>query len=262
MITSIKSFLTAILYAPLFNLLFLLIHWLPGESLALGIISLTALVRLLLLPVSAQAVRSQKETQAIQPEIDKLNEKFKDDPQEKQKQLLQLYQDHNINPFKSCLPLLIQLPILLILYRVFIKGIQHTDFSLLYSFVPQPQFLNTTLFGINLEESSLILALIAGAFQFIQTWQIQRRQKAHLPKSDKPAQEIDPTKAAQQVSNKLAYIMPVFTIFIAMTLPSALAIYWIITTVFAIAQQFVIFRTHPEVAQPHVAVSIKRPQEK
>lgn len=262
MFTTIKAFLTTILYAPLFNLLFLLITWLPGESLALGIISLTILVRLLLLPVSAQAVRSQKEMQAIQPEVDKINEKYKDDIQERQKHLLQLYQDHNVNPYKSCLPLIIQLPILIILYRVFIKGVQHTDFALLYSFVPRPEMLNTMFLGISLEQSSLILALAAGAFQFIQTWQMNQRQKAHLPQSTKNTEEVDPSKAAQQIGSKLAYVMPLVTIFIAMRLPSALAIYWIITTIFAIVQQFIIFRTKPQVAQPHVAVSVKRPEEK
>ena len=254
-----KALLTSIFYQPLYNLLFWFVLILPGESLGLGIIALTILVRLILLPLSAQGVRAQRELQVLQPEIDKLRAEYKEQPDELNKQIMSLYQEHKVNPLGSCLPLLIQLPVLIILYRVFISGIQADHHELLYRFVPAPEHLSTIFLGIDLHHPSIPLAIVSGLLQFVQTWQLMRRQPAVKPTSataldtaKKPAG--DPT---QQTSQIMAYLTPLLTVYIGTRFPAGLAIYWIVTTLFSIAQQWWLFRK-PSIATPHVSVSVRK----
>ncbi|MBI4032726.1 membrane protein insertase YidC [Candidatus Berkelbacteria bacterium] len=250
--TAIKDLFTTLFYQPLYNLLFYFVYLLPGESFGLGVIALTLLVRLILVPSSAQAVRSQRELAVLQPKIDALRAELKDKPEELNRKMLALYQEHNVNPFGACLPLLIQLPVLLILYRVFVNGIHPGNFSLLYPFVPAPAALSTQFLGIDLAAPSLLLGVIAGALQFVQTWQLMRKRPASGAKKDPAA------AAAEQMSRRMMYVMPLITVFAASTLPSALALYWVVTTLFGIVQQWWILRTHPEVATPHIAVQIRQ----
>lgn len=262
MLITIKSALTAIFYQPLFNLLFGLVAVLPGHSLGWAIVVLTLLIRLLLLAPSAAAVRSQRELQALQPKIDEVRATYKDQPEELNQKLLGLYQEHKVNPFGSCLPLLIQLPVLLVLYRVFLSGIHAQNFQLLYSFVPNPGSIHALLLGIDLVRPSLILAVVAGALQFLQTRQLMAKQQQlkderNLPADEKPKEE-DATKAAQDLSQRMVYFMPLLTVFIGATLPAALAVYWIVTTLFSIAQQWYLVRTQPALPHHHVAVKVTR----
>lgn len=247
--------LTTIFYQPFFNLLFAFIWALPGESLGLGIIALTLLVRLVLLPTSAQGVRAQRELQALQPEIEALREQYKDNPEELNKRIFALYQEHKVNPLGSCLPLLIQLPILLILYRVFVSGINGDNLDLLYSFIPAPAALNTVFLGVDLHTPSIALAIASGVLQFIQTWQLLRQQ----PKPKQPAGTGEPSaeETTARVSQTMAYVMPLLTIYIGTRFPAGLAVYWIITTLFSIAQQWWLFRSNPSLVTPHVAVQIR-----
>lgn len=258
MLAAIGNFFHQLFYVPLFNVLVLFVAILPGDSLGLGIIAVTILVRLALLPSSAQAVRAQRELAVLQPKIDEIRAQYKDAPEELNKRLISVYQDHNVNPLGSCLPLLIQLPILYILYRVFLDGITPETLGQLYSFIPTPGTINTVLLGIDLHQSSLLLALLAGALQFIQTWQLQAKRSQTQPKPALPAGD-SASKVAAQLSSRMLYFMPLLTVFIAATLPSALAIYWIVTTLFSIGQQWWILKTQPAVATPHIAVSIKSP---
>ena len=85
----------------------------------IAIIILTILVRLILLPLTLKQEKSMKKMRDIQPELDKLKEKYKDKPQEFQKATAEIYKEHNVNPLAGCLPLLIQMPIFIALYYVF-----------------------------------------------------------------------------------------------------------------------------------------------
>ena len=259
---TLKAFFTTLVYQPLFNLLFWFVAVLPGESLGLGIIALTIVVRILLLPASAAAVKSQREMAALQPKIDEIRSKHAAKPEEMNQKLLAVYQEHKVNPFGSCLPLLIQLPILWVLYQVFWGGIHATNFDLLYHFVPRPEALQTTLVGIDLAKPSLVLAVIAGALQFLQTWQLlkrtqQTKDRTKLPASEKKATP-EASKLAQSTSNQTMYLMPLFTVFISATLPSALAVYWAVTTAFSILQQWYLIRTQPALPHHHVAVTVRK----
>jgi YidC/Oxa1 family membrane protein insertase len=230
--TFIKKILKAILYRPLFNALIFLVWLVPGHYVGVAIIVLTIIIRLILLPSSLKATRAQKKMRDLQPEIQKLQAQYKDDKQKQSQELMKFYQQNKINPLGSCLPLLIQLPILLILYYVFRNGLNTARFDLLYPFMPRPEFINTSFFGLNLSQPDRwILPVIAGILQFIQGWQ--------LTPPKQPGQQQD---MSVMVSKQMLYLMPVFTIFIGGRLPSALVVYWIITTLFAIGQQWWVFR--------------------
>ena len=148
-----------------------------------------------------------------------------------------------INPFGGCLPLLIQLPILIALYRVFWKGLQPEAMVNLYSFVPYPSAINPVFLGmINLAETSLVLAVLAGVTQYFQT-------KMMTPKTQKTKQKEGVAQFSGMMQKQMLYFFPIFTVFILWKLPAALGLYWIVTALFSIFQQYLIFKK-PTYAQP------------
>jgi YidC/Oxa1 family membrane protein insertase len=214
----------------------LLVLVVPNHNVGLAIIALTVIIRIILLPSSLNASRQQRHMQLLQPQLSALQEKYKGDKQKQAEVLAQFYKDNKVNPLGSCLPLLIQLPILIVLYQVFIHGLDMSRFSLLYSWVPRPSSIQTMFLGLNLAKPDrFILPVIAGLLQFYQGYQIQ-------PKTEAGKQP----EMAQMVSKQMLYMMPLFTILIAGRFPAALPLYWIITTLFAIGQQWWINRENPK----------------
>ncbi|MGA2666710.1 MAG: YidC/Oxa1 family membrane protein insertase [Patescibacteria group bacterium] len=230
---TIKLVLKTILYRPLFNALIFLVWLIPGHNIAWAIIALTIIVRLILLPSSVNATRAQRRMRDIQPKLQKLQAQYKDDKQKQSQALMAFYKENKVNPLGSCLPLLIQFPILIVLYYVFIHGLNTNSFYLLYHFTPHPSVINTIWLGFNMAKPDRwILPIIAGILQFIQGRQL-------LPPKPKDGSSADP---ASLVSSQMMYLMPLITVFIAGRLPSALPLYWIITTLFAIGQQWWVMR--------------------
>lgn len=230
-----------ILYQPLFNALVLLYEYLPGHDFGVAVIILTILIKLLFYPLGAQAIRSQKALSELQPKIKEIQEKYKTDREKQGKAMMELYQKEKINPFSGCLPLLIQLPILIALYQVFWRGFQPEQMTYLYSFVPQPGLINPTFFGIvNLAQPSFLLAIFAGIAQFIQT-------KMLTPKTPKSKSKDKTSQFSNMMQKQMLYFFPIFTAFILLKMPSAIGLYWIVTTIFSIIQQYFIIKPH---AQP------------
>ncbi|MEI6039943.1 MAG: YidC/Oxa1 family membrane protein insertase [Candidatus Berkelbacteria bacterium] len=228
--------LKTVLYYPLFNALMFLVFIIPDHNVGWAIIGLTVIIRLILLPSSLDASRQQKRMQEIQPELQAIQEKYKDDKQKQAEVLAQFYKDNKINPLGSCLPLLLQLPILIILYYVFKNGLDMSRFALLYSWVPKPDMIQTMFFGLDLAKpDKWVLPILAGLLQFYQGYQV-------APKT-KPGEQPE---MAQMISKQMLYMMPIFTIFIAGRFPAALPLYWIITTLFAIGQQWWVGRENPK----------------
>ena len=159
---------TTIFYQPIFNLLVFIYNIIPGHDLGLAIIVITLIIKLILYIPSKQSIKSQKELATLQPEIEELKEKYKNDKDKMGPELMALYKKKGVNPFSSCLPMLIQLPFLFAMYKVFFNGLTNENaMSSLYSFVYNPGMLDPMAFGfINLAEKSIWLALLAGAGQF------------------------------------------------------------------------------------------------
>jgi YidC/Oxa1 family membrane protein insertase len=231
------SAFNTILYQPLFNALVLLYQYLPGRDFGIAVIVLTLLIRIILYPLMVKSIKSQKILSELQPKIQEIQQKFKNDKERQTKEMMALYQKEKINPFGGCLPLLLQLPILIALYRVFWKGLQPEATSHLYSFVPNPGVIDPTFFGlINLAETSLVLAVLAGLTQFFQS-------KMLLPKTKKAKQGGGQmAQFSEMMQKQMLYFFPIFTVFILWRLPSAIGLYWIITALFSIGQQYLILK--------------------
>jgi len=199
---------------------------LPIHDLGLSIILLTVLLRLALFPLSRKAVNSQRAMSEIQPRISEIQKKYKGNKEEQAKMLMALYAEKKINPFSGCLPILIQLPVLIALFHVFRTGIG-SDFSSLYYFIVNPVILNTTAFGyIDLTKPSLVLGVLAGVSQFFQ---------ARLMPSS-PAGQSGSGEFLKAMQWQTKYFLPVLFAFWSLTLPAALPLYWTILNIFGIIE--------------------------
>ena len=232
---SIVNIFNVILYKPLFNSLVLLYNYSPGHDFGIAIIFLTIIIRFILLPLSIKAVNSQKVLQKLQPRIQEIQNKYKDDKEKQAKEILGVYKTEKINPFSGLFLALVQLPILIALYRVFWGGLNPKELVNLYSFVAGPGHINSLFLGIiDLSKPNLILAILAGILQFFQT-------KMLMPKPSSPGASKG-SDFAQMMQTQMVYFFPVLTIVILLGLPSALGLYWTISGIFSIIQQYYILK--------------------
>lgn len=180
-----------------------------GENFGLSIILVTVIIRTVLLPLNIKQLKSSKAMQDIQPELKELQQKYSskdaNTQQKLQQETMALFQKHGVNPLAGCLPIFIQMPILLAFYH----AIMRTDEIDGHSFLWFP-----------LDEKDLILPFIAG----ITTWLQQKLMMAGSPGADNPQMKV------------MLYMMPIMIIVFAFILPAALPLYWIIGNLFMIAQ--------------------------
>ncbi len=229
------------LYRPLLNLLIGSANVLPSHSVGWAIIFVTIIVRLILLPSflhQASAMRkNQDKMSQIQHKIAELKSKHKDDKAKQAEETMRIYREAGINPASGLLPLFVQLPVLIALYQVFFSGLTPETYHYLYSFVAHPTNLSFMFFGIDLGAPSFLLGVIAGIFQFI-----QMRYLSPAPQSNPGANE-ETAKMMASMQKNMMYVFPAMTVFIALRLPAALALYWTISTLFGIAQQIIVKRS-------------------
>ena len=226
-----------VLYEPIYNLLIFFYNIVPGNDIGLAIILLTVVVKAVLLPFSWQAVRSQKSLQDLQPKMDALRKEHKNDKEKLAQATMALYKENKVNPFSSCLPLLIQFPFLIAVYKAFRNGLTSDNFDLLYSFVVNPGSINSLSFNfVDMAVPSLALAVLAGGAQFIQTKMLMSKK---APVKSKGAKDEN---TMANMNKSMQYLMPVMTIFIGTRLPAGLTFYWFLTTVFTVLQQKIMFK--------------------
>lgn len=229
-----------VLYEPLLNLLVLFYNIIPGHDLGLAIIMLTIVVKLLLLPLSQQGIKSQKSLQDIQPNLDAIRKKYADDKEKQTKAIMNFYKENKVNPFSSCLPLLIQLPILLAVFRVFKVGLTESVLPV-YSFIHNPGTLKVLAFGfLDLANPNFFLALITAICQYFQTKMlaVHKPPKEFIKKDGGKDENM-----ASMMNKQMKFIMPVMTLFIGMTLPSGLMLYWLASLFISVLEQrFVLAR--------------------
>ena len=217
------------LYRPIFNILIGLYNVLPYHDIGVAIILLTVFIRLLLYPFSLKALKSQKRLQELQPKIKEVQERHKGNKEERARKLMELYKEHDISPLSGCLPLLVQFPVLIALYRAFLNGLKPEGVTGLYSFIQHPGSVNPLFLGfLDLSKKNVYLALLAGAVQF---WQ----SKQSIPKAHSVKREGN---MAQMMNTQMLYFMPLFTVFLGITFPAGLALYWIVYTLFTVFQQW------------------------
>jgi len=215
------------IFVPLLNSLVFLYQNATTESLGAAIILLTIFIRVILFPLFYKSTKNQIIMQKLQPLIQKIQHDHKDDKEKQAKALMDLYGRNNVNPFMSILMIFVQIPILIGLYKLFALDFANFQSGELYSFISIPDHINTMFLGlIDLKNRSMLMVGLAAVAQYFQG-------VSALPKTEKGKELSAPEKMAKQ----MVYMGPAFTLLILWQLPSALGLYWLITSLFSIAQQ-------------------------
>lgn len=223
------SLFSDLIYRPILSLTIFVYNIIGLHDLGIAIIVMTLIIRVLVLPLSLKSARSQKALSEISPEIDKLKEQYKGNTTAQSEAIMKLYKERKINPLAGCLPLLIQLPILIGMYQVFLNIFKPNALEKVYSFVPHSGAINHTFLGLmDISQRSIIFALGAGALQFLQARMAMRNQAQ--------------SGQAAIMNQQMLYLFPVMIIVISWNLPAGLALYWITTTLFAIGEQLYLRR--------------------
>lgn len=227
-------------FDPIYNGLVFFIDAIPGGDVGLSIIAITVLVKFILLPLSIKAAKMQKIMRELDPKLKELKEKFKDDREALARATMDLYKEVGINPFSGIFLALLQIPIIFALYFSVYKGggqpLPGINTEILYSFVPTPEKVDMIFLGaIDIASKSLPLAILAGATQFIHA-------NLSLPKLEPRKEGENDMKAdfARSMNMNMRYFLPAIIGFVAYTLSASVALYFTISNLMAIAQEFVV----------------------
>ncbi|MEK7568269.1 MAG: YidC/Oxa1 family membrane protein insertase [Patescibacteria group bacterium] len=224
-----------ILYRPLFNALIFLYQNFSFGDFGIAIILLTIAIRFILFPFFYKSAKDQAILQRLAPKIKAIQAEHKNDREKQAREMLALYRQHEVNPLSGFFfIILVQLPILIALYQVFLKGFSVESLTALYSFIEKPESINVLFLGIiDLTKTSLFMAALAAIAQYFQG-------KLSLPKIDpKDVKNLTPI---ERTGRQMVYIGPVLTIVFLyfFKLSSAIAIFWLTTSIFSVIQQVII----------------------
>lgn len=223
-------------FDPLYNSLVYLFQVLPWADAGVIVVILTVLVRAILYPLSRKAVLTQVKMSELNPDLEKIKEKFKNKPEEQARETLKLYREKGVNPFSGILVIIIQIPIILALYQIFLH-FPTVDKSLLYTFVSAPDFINTKFLGlIDISKKNVLFALLAAVTTY---YQFQISMKGQR----KPTGETFADNLTRNMQSQMKYVFPVIVFFIAYSISGVIALYWFTTNLFSIAQEIFVRRT-------------------
>lgn len=203
---------------PLIDVIVLIINWLYGitvtfqmGSYGLAIILFTIILKIVLYPLTLKQIRSMLMMQKLGPQIKEIQEKFKKDKQKQQQKIMEVYKDNGVNPMAGCLPLLIQMPILIALFEALR--------TFVYADINDARF----LWIGNLSEINndfLILPILAGISTYIQA-----RMTTNL---------------SDQTQRIMLYMMPLMIAYFSTQVPAGLALYWVTFNIMGIGQQYIV----------------------
>ncbi len=226
---------------PLLQLLLAFYHFF-GDNLGWGILAFTLVFKVILIPFTIPTIKSQKKIQSLKPEMDKLKAKYGADKVKLQQEQMKLYQENNINPLAGCIPQLLQIVMVFILYQVMLRFIHNQVDGVQIS---------TMFFGVDLAmpDKTYILPIISGVTQMILSLMILPGAESHdlVPNNSKKKKIIEANKKeegtmemAETMQKQMIFVLPVVTTVAALQFPSGLVMYWVATTVFAIVQQWIV----------------------
>lgn len=244
------------IYQPLYNILVFLYNNMAFHDFGISIIIITLFLKIILMPLSKKQIESQKKLQELQPKIKEIQNKYKNDKERQSKELMKFYKENKTNPFSGCLPMIVQLIFLIAIYQVFYRISSNNltvQAEVLYSFVANPgQINNMFLKIIDLAKPSIPLAILAAAAQFYQTKMLMAKQ--NKLSSNKP-KEMD---FSQIMNKQMLYLGPLLTLFIGIKFPAGLALYWLVSTLFAIGQQLYMEKKLPFFQKPVSSIIIPK----
>jgi YidC/Oxa1 family membrane protein insertase len=188
------------------------------------IIILTVLIKVLFFPLTKKSFESMKAMQKLQPEMQKLRERLQDKPEEMNREIMELYRRHKVNPLGGCLPMLLQLPVFIGLYSALQNAIElrHAPFVGWITDLSAPDRLGTLHLPFVEHPGVPVLTLVMGATMFIQQWM--------TPSAGDPAQQ------------RMMMVMPLIFTFMFINFPAGLTLYWLVNNILTIAQQFTMMR--------------------
>lgn len=197
---------------------------------AVAIIITTIIFKLILLPLSLKQTNSMKKIQEIQPKLAELQKKYKNDPQTLQAKTMELYKENKVNPFGGCLPLLIQMPIIIAFFRVLQDPVQYVfknevlynEISKVFLWIPNLELADPFLWG---------LPLIAAVTTFIQS------KMMNVQQADAGNEQ------AQRTQKTMNYFFPIMIFWFSKSFPAGLALYWVMGNIFQIVQQYITNRS-------------------
>lgn len=254
-----------VIVQPIFNALMLLYSLIPGGDFGVAIIIFTILIRILLYPLVRAQLHQTKMMRKMQPELKKIKEAANGNKQLEAAEQMELYKRYGINPFRSILILLIQLPIFIGLYQVIQVITLHRDqvakymydglehIAAIHSIIKDPNSFNHTMLGfIDLTKTAfsnhgidfvlLALAIISAVTQYIMTKQTMPTNKApkkfrEIMAEAAAGKNSDPADMSAAMMGGMMKFMPIMMFFIMVSLPGALALYYTVSNLVATAQQ-------------------------
>ena len=200
---------------------------------------MTILIKLILLGPNHKALKAQKQMQKVQPQLDALKIKYKDEPQKLASETMAIWKKYKVSPMSSCMPMLIQFPILIALFYVIKNGLNFVNPTIVYSSLQGFNLnnINTEFLGIiDLSEVNVIvLPLIVGSLQFF-----QMKLTLGKAKTNKPVVKDDASNPMGGMQKMMIYFMPIMIAVFTASVPAAVGFYWGTSTLFGIGQQIVV----------------------
>lgn len=210
------------------NIIAIFLSWLHGYIRNYGVvlIILALVLKIVLHPLTHKSMQASFKMQKIQPQMQFLQKKYKDDPRTLQLEMSKLYKEAGANPLSGCLPLLLQMPIFISLYNVlrYSLDMRNAGFVLWLKDLSEP-------------DPYLILPIIMGIFMVIQSLMMQP------PKAD-PKDMDDKQRAAQSSQKMMTWMMPIMMFFIFRNMPAGLVLYWTVFNIFSVIQQYYLLKQH------------------
>ncbi len=225
------------LVQPLYNGFIFLTGIMPGADAGLAIIAITVLIRLVLYPVFTSQIRTQIGMAALQPELESLKDKYKNDRERMAREQMALFKRHKVNPLATIFVLIIQLVVMLALYfALFHEHLPAVDTDFLYSFVPAPAHVSTSFFGLLnlLTPHHFVLAALVALSQYVAIALTLRRTPVA---ANMPAERAQVQKMQQ---NLMLYLMPALIGGFSFFLPGAVGLYFLAGNVLSVGQEWLI----------------------
>ncbi len=228
-------------FDPVYNALVFFIDILPKGDVGLAIIATVLLVKTILLPLSIKAVKTQKVMREIEPKLKEIKEKYKDDRQQQAQAMMDVYREAGMNPLASIALIFIQIPIIISLYfSVYTGGgiaLPAINLDILYAFVAEPIQVTMNFLGlIDITERSMLLALGAGITQYIH---VTLTMPTPPPKVAGAAPNLK-EDFMRNMHTQMKYVMPVLITVVAYTISAAIALYFFVSNIVSIAQEYYI----------------------
>ena len=215
-------------FADVIQWMYLLTGQIGLPNYGLAIIFMTIVIKLVMFPLTQKQMKSMRAMQQLQPKMQYIQDKYKDNPQLMQTKMMEMYREHGVSPFSSCLPLLIQMPIFIAFYQSLLNFpfsvAEHTSFL----WIP----------NIGERDPYLLLAVLAAVTTFYQS-------------------RLSTVNAQDPTQKTMLYIMPLFMAGIAATLPAGLPLYWVTFNILGILQQLYVNRTSRLAVETGVGVQVK-----